>query len=157
MGDTLVIIEFLLTSAIAGMVATAGATACVSMFTGFQLSASEMMQAIGSVFTRSLESSLLVGRILHFIAGIGFAMIYIIVMSMFPMGGPLWPIGMGALIGLAHGFALSFVLVVTIAEHHPIPRYRSLGIGMAVAYIMAHVVYGMLVATTVVLLGFSLR
>lgn len=156
MQETSIIVEFLLSSILAGLVATAAMTSSMHLLTFFRFTNADMVRAIGSIFTRSMESALLVGGILHTIAGIGFAMIYIIVMNLFPPLGFLWTIGLGALLGLAHGFAMSFILVATVAEHHPIATYRQAGMGVAVAHIMGHVVFGIVVGTIVALLGFRI-
>jgi hypothetical protein len=40
---------------------------------------------------------------------------------------------------------MSFILVIAVAEHHPLPEFREAGFTVAVAHVVGHVVYGALV------------
>lgn len=150
------IVEFLLTTAVAGIVGTAGMSLFMHLITRSGVTNANMMGAIGSLLTKSMESAFLVGGILHFISGIGFAMLYTLLFNFFSISGFLASAGVGLAFGFAHGFVLSFVLVASVAEHHPLPEFRDAGIFVAVAHLIGHVIYGFLVGSVVGLYGFTI-
>ena len=45
--------------------------------------------------------------------------------------------------GLFHGVVVGFVGVITVAEHHPITKFKQAGFTVAVAHLFGHVVYGL--------------
>ena len=57
------------------------------------------------------------------------------------------------MIGVFHGVAFGFLLVVTVAEHHPLEQYRNAGFEVAIAHFAGHVIYGILVGLVVGLTG----
>ena len=50
--------------------------------------------------------------------------------------------GIGLFTGFAQGLVVSLSLVVLIAEHHPQKSFRKAGFGVAIAHLLAHIVYG---------------
>ena len=50
-----------------------------------------------------------------------------------------------AVFGLFHGSVVGNLLVVIIAEHHPLERLREAGLPVAITHIAAHLVYGLVV------------
>ena len=65
------------------------------------------------------------GLIVHLISGILFAFLYVILISIFAPTSLVAAIGAGAMIGVFHGVSFGFLLVVTVAEHHPLEQFRS--------------------------------
>lgn len=148
-GTLFVVIEFLLVSICAGLLGTAAMASVMHMITRSGATNADMIGAIGSKFTGSTENAFLVGAILHFLSGVCFAMLYAIAFGIFGLEGR-WPLlGTGLGLGFLHGFVLSFMLVTTVAEHHPMPEYREAGIGVAVAHLLGHIVYGGVVGLVV--------
>jgi hypothetical protein len=47
--------------------------------------------------------------------------------------------------GPFHGSVVSLMLVVLMAEHHPLERFREAGLRVAVTHVAAHIVYGFVV------------
>jgi len=104
----------------------------------------DMIRAIGSVITDD-NSAFSTGLIIHYIVGIIVAFVYLLFISLFQPQS-LWAYtGIGAMIGLFHGVAFAFLLVVVIAEHHPKESYRNAGLEVALAHLGGHVVYGLVV------------
>ncbi len=112
-----------------------------------------MIRAIGSLFTRSYEDSFGLGLTVHFIVGIILAFIYIALISLLEPATLAGAIAYGGMIGLAHGVAFGFLLVVAVAEHHPLERFRKAGLEVATAHLIGHVIYGVLVGAVVGLTG----
>lgn len=136
------IIQLLLEVILAGLAGTAAMTMLMGLIRKLGVADADMIRAIGSVFTGSLDRSLLVGATLYTMGGMVFAMLYAVALSFLPIEG-FWPIlGVSSLMGFVHGFAMSFLLVVTVAEHHPVQRFRDAGISVALAHLVGHVAYG---------------
>jgi len=143
---------FILT-VLAGIVGTSGMSLAMWIITKSGLANASMIRAIGSMFTQSYDSSFGPGLIVHFISGILFAFLYVILISLFAPTSLAAAIGAGAMIGVFHGVAFGFLLVVTVAEHHPLEQFRNAGFEVAIAHFAGHVIYGILVGLVVGLTG----
>ena len=143
---------FLLT-VLAGIVGTSGMSLAMWLITKSGIANASMIRAIGSMFTKSYDDSFGPGLIIHFISGILFAFLYVILISIFAPTSLAAAIGTGAMIGVFHGVAFGFLLVVTVAEHHPLEQFRSAGFEVAIAHFVGHVIYGILVGLVVGLTG----
>jgi len=130
---------------LAGLLATAAMSGTLYTIHWRGLAEADMVRAIGSLVTRKEENAILPGLILHFLSGIVFSFLYVIVWSSLPLEGFVHYVALGALTGFAHGLVVSFVLVVLVAEHHPVPRFQQAGIDVALAHLAAHVIFGLLV------------
>ena len=128
----------------AGIIATAGMTALLWLFDKTGKINANMVRAIGSAVTRSAETSLWPGLIIQFVSGILFAFIYMTALNMLQMQEILSLVIAGGVIGFAHGFAFSFVMVI-LAEHHPVEKFQNAGFQVAIVHFLAHIVYGLLV------------
>lgn len=138
---------------IAGVVGTAGMSLAMWLITKSKIANASMIRAIGSIFTQSYDDSFKPGLIVHFVLGVLFAFLYVILISIFEPTTLAAAIGAGALIGVFHGVAFAFLLVVAVAEHHPLERFRSAGFEVAIAHLAGHVIYGILVGLVVGLSG----
>ena len=138
---------------VAGIVGTSGMSLAMWIITKSGIANASMIRAIGSLFTSSYDNSFKPGLIIHFISGILFAFLYVILISLFAPTSLVAAIGAGAMIGVFHGVAFGFLLVVIVAEHHPIEQFRSAGFEVAIAHFVGHVIYGILVGLVVGLIG----
>ena len=132
---------------LAGFIATAAMSGALYAIHWRGLAEADMIRAIGSIVTRKEENAMLPGLILHFLSGIVFAFLYVIVWSALPIEDFVFVayVSLGLFTGFAHGLVVSFVLVVLVAEHHPGPRFQQAGVEVAVAHLAAHVIFGLLV------------
>jgi hypothetical protein len=138
---------------IAGLIGTGGMTLVMWLIQKSGMANADMVRAIGSLFSRNLDESLSPGLIIHFIIGSLVAFIYVILISLFHPTSAAATIGTGAMIGLFHGVAFSFLLVVAVAEHHPLEHFRNAGLEVAVAHLVGHVIYGLLVGAVIGIAG----
>lgn len=76
-----------------------------------------------------------------------------ILISIFVPASVEGAIGIGAMIGLFHRVAFAFLLVIMVAEHHPLEQYQDAGFEVAIAHLVGHVVYGILVGLVVGVTG----
>ncbi|HKQ31670.1 MAG TPA: hypothetical protein VJV40_00595 [Thermodesulfobacteriota bacterium] len=143
----------LIGTVLAGLIATAGMSLVLWGISQTGIANAAMIRAIGSMFTRSYEGSFGPGLVVHFIAGIVIAFIYVALISLLAPDTLAGTIAYGGMIGLAHGVAFGFLLVVAVAEHHPLEQFRRAGLEVATAHLIGHVIYGVLVGTVVGLTG----
>lgn len=138
---------------VAGIVGTAGMSLTMWLITKSGIANAGMIRAIGSLFTKSYDNSFNPGIVIHFISGILFAFLYVILISIFAPTSLVAAIGTGAMIGVFHGVAFAFLLVIMVAEHHPIEQFRAAGFEVAIAHLVGHIIYGILVGLVVGLSG----
>jgi uncharacterized membrane protein YagU involved in acid resistance len=139
----------ILLTILAGILGTAGMTFVMWLITRSGLANADMMRAIGSIYTRAYENSLLLGFIVHFTIGIIIAFVYTAFLSIFLLRSIPALIGLGGMLGLLHGLAVSFALVSLVAEHHPLDQFRKAGSEVVVAHMAGHIVYGMIVGIVI--------
>ena len=138
---------------IAGLVATAGMSIALWAITRSGIARAPMIRAIGSMLTGSYENSFKPGLVIHFIVGTLVAFVYALLISLFSPTSLAAYIAEGAMIGVFHGVAFGFILVVSVAEHHPLEEFRDAGSQVAIAHFVGHVIYGILVGTVLGLTG----
>ncbi len=125
-----------------GIVATLAMTAVLYAIHWRGFANADMIRAVGSLVTRSEADAVVPGIIIHFVSGVIFAFIYVGFWSLFRFDAfSMYPV-LGLITGLAHGLVVSFMLVATVAERHPVERFRRVGLGVAVAHLLGHVVFG---------------
>lgn len=138
---------------IAGLIGTAGMTLFLTIVTKSGIAHADMVRSVGSLFTRSLDNSYKTGIIIHTGWGIFFGIIYTFIISNFNLSSIFLIISVGFLIGFIHGFAVSLLLVIAVAEHHPVEQFRTPGFAVAVAHFVAHLIYGTLVGIVASIMG----
>lgn len=139
---------------VSGVIATAAMTLFLSILTKTGLVHADMVRAIGSMVKKSMDNAFRTGIIIHFSWGIFFAICYTIILSTFNIHSILNATVVGMLIGFVHGFSVSLLLVVAVAEYHPIEQFRNPGIAVAVAHFAAHLIYGTIVGLVASLVGY---
>ena len=105
----------------------------------------DMVRALGSILTRHYENALGPGLALHYTFGVLFTFLYVYVWGLFPeiAADGIWRyVGLGIFCGAAQGLVVSMLLVIFVAEHHPLLQFRVAGMRVALAHVLAHVVFG---------------
>jgi len=138
---------------LSGILGTCGMSLVMWLINRSGLANADMIRAVGSIYTRSYENALLPGIIMHFTAGIIFAFLYVVFLSIFSLGSVGAYIGMGAMTGVFHGLVVSFLIVVLVAEHHPIEQFQKAGAEVAVAHLFGHIIYGLIVGAVIGIAG----
>lgn len=129
---------------ICGVIGTSAMSFVMWFVTKEGIANADMMRAIGSILTDD-ESAFSTGLTVHYIVGIILAFVYLLIISLFQPQS-LWAYtGLGGMIGLFHGVAFAFLLVVIVAEHHPKESFRNAGLEVALAHLGGHIVYGLFV------------
>jgi hypothetical protein len=134
-----------------GIVATAFTSLSLYLVHWSGFANGDMVRALGSLVTRRYENSLPIGWVIHFSAGAAFSVMYALAWK--TTGFPIGPLVVliCTLFGLFHGSVVSLLLVVIVAERHPLERFREAGLRVAATHIAAHVVYGFFVGAGIFL------
>jgi len=151
--DVSSIMEFLLFTIVAGVIGTSGMTSVMYLINKMGITNAKMVIAVGSIITKTRENAIRVGLIVHYTAGIFFAILYTIFFTVYGISGLLQVVGVGFGFGFIHGFVMSFILVIAVAEHHPLEEFRKVGFDVALAHVFGHMVYGTLVGLVIGLSG----
>lgn len=150
------VVDYLVWSILAGAVGTGGLTLTLFLVTKSGVTNARMVVAVGSLFTKSLDSADRVGTILHGVSGIIFGMLYTLVMIAPEAGLPfahlVW---IGGGLGFIHGLMVCFFLVAMIAEAHPLKEFQSAGVAVGLAHLLGHIVYGFLVGLMIAVSGIA--
>ena len=135
----------ILRACLIGVAATSAMTFGLFLLHWKGFATGDMVRALGSAVTGRYENSLGLGMIIHFTFGILFAIMYISVWSRLPdiANAAVWQyLGLGVFCGFALGLVVSMVLMVIIAEYHPLQRFRASGFGVALVHVFGHMIYG---------------
>lgn len=130
---------------VTGLIATFSMTGVLALLHGPSMTTSDMIRALGSVFTRNISKTFQVGLFAHLLIGTLSAFIYVSIWSIFNFSGLRDYALVGSIVGFAHGLFVSFLLIVKVAEYNPVGRFRRVGFGVALAFLGAHVIYGLTV------------
>ena len=102
----------------------------------------DMIIALGSFFTGTVDNAATLGSLIHGLAGIVFAVLYFIIMNL--MGGLIFPyaifLGMG--FGFFHGLVMSYCLMFIASERHPIETYRKATLETGLLHLVGHIIFG---------------
>jgi len=134
---------------LSGILGTSGMSFVMWFITRSGLANADMIRAIGSIYTRSYGNAFIPGIVIHFTAGIVIAFFYAAFLSLFSLSSVGSYIGIGAMVGVFHGLVVSFLLVVLVAEHHPLEQFRKGGSEVAVAHLVGHIIYGLIVGAVI--------
>lgn len=137
---------------IAGIIATAAMTAFVASFKQLRIAPVNGLRAIGAGMMGSRDYGLSAGLALHFTFGIIFAFVYRGAIAFVGSEAGSFAYFLGPAIGFFHGIVSMMLLVILVAEHHPLHRYRESGLGVPGIYLAAHVLYGTVLGLVLALL-----
>lgn len=138
MGDLTVIV-------LAGLLGTSSMTLFMWFITDFGLANSDMVRAIGSLYTKSVDDAFTPGLVIQYCFGLAFAFVYAAFVGLFSPETLFTYIVLTTMFSLLHGLVVSFSLVVIVAQYHPLERFRDAGSEVAVGHLVGHFVYGLTV------------
>ena len=142
---------------IVGILATSIMTLFLYLVRALKIADTDMLSAIGTLVTRNTEhNSRAIGLIIHAIAGIIFAFVYLIAAASLGFEPGRDFIYFGTIIGFAHGVIFSMVMTILVAEHHPIERFREKGFSVVAAHAIAHIIYGFSIGAIATLMDLHL-
>lgn len=145
------IILFLVIAGVAGALGATAMNALMRTIGSRGDTSINMVEALASYFTGSLDNAMRVGTIIHLSAGVFFGYVYTVIIMMTGVAGfvPVLFFALG--IGFLHGLVVSYGLMFYVAERHPIERYRRATFEVGALHLVGHVVYGLVVGLIVAL------
>lgn len=102
----------------------------------------DMVMAIGSFFTGRKENATRFGILIHVGSGIFFGLVYGLIFSAISMTTlpEVFLVGIG--LGFLHGLGMAYVLMISMAEKHPLQEFRSVSLLIGVIHLAGHIVFG---------------
>lgn len=137
----------------AGIIGGLGMTVSMYLIHFSKLAKADMVVALGSVLTKRKENSFFYGSIIHIISGIFFAFVYSFISQTFQIESLSSFVFLGLLLGFVHGFFVNFLLVVFMANDHPVEEYREASVQVGAAHIVGHIAYGIVTCGVLYFLG----
>ncbi|MGE0614447.1 MAG: DUF6789 family protein [Bacteriovoracia bacterium] len=127
----------------AGLLGTTLMMAFMVLVSKLTKTPTDMVRALGSLWTRKLQNSYGIGLFILYLGGIFFSVIYYAILRAAPLPATYSAIWMmGTMMGVVHGMVVALLLIIAVAEHHPLPKFQKAGLSVAVAHLGGHVVYG---------------
>jgi hypothetical protein len=138
------------------MVGVVGVLATIVMLVFFEIirktTSVDVIRSLGAMFTQNEDNAFVPGVVLSLVYGIIFSYIYVLIFSFIPrlaVGNPAVvraALGMG--LGFNHGMiaALATGMFLSI---HPVEKFRSQRIGIAIVNAFGHIIYGIIVGILV--------
>lgn len=149
MSTTKVIVDFLLTSLVGGLLGAVAMQLVMRLIARADWAKYNMIVAVGSLLTRSREHAWRTGVIIHAISAVGFAMLY--TLAMMNLGLAVFPRAFFAGIGFGtlHGLFVSLALVWVVSERHPLEEFQRASFAVGVTHFAGHIAYGAIVGLVI--------
>lgn len=128
---------------LAGLAATGVMTGVLYAIHSLKIANADMIRAIGSLVTKKDAKALSTGLVIHFSVGVLFAVIYAVLISFLRSAGFEQVVAASFAISIFHGLVFAMVLVILVAEHHPLERFKAAGPAVAISHFVAHLFYGL--------------
>lgn len=128
---------------VSGLIATALMSLFMELLTKSDIADADMIRAVGSIMTKSYEEAFKTGLMIQFGFGVFFAFIYFFIFGYFVSVNLFIAIMAGFAIGFFHGMVVSLGIIIIVAEHHPVERFRNAGFEVAVGHVAGHIIYGL--------------
>ncbi|MEE9251818.1 MAG: DUF6789 family protein [Thermodesulfobacteriota bacterium] len=136
----------ILAAIVAGLLGTGAMSVFMWLIHRLGWANADMIRAIGSIFTKSYDNALVPGFVAHFIVGVVIAFGYVAFTNLFSISSFLAFLVIGGMLSIFHGLVFSFLLVVMVAQHHPLEQFQKAGSEVAVAHFIGHLIYGVVVS-----------
>jgi len=102
----------------------------------------DMVIALGSFFTGTVDRAAILGTLIHSIAGIVFGILYFLLMNaMHSLSFPS-AVFLGLGFGFFHGLIMSYCLMFIASERHPIEAYRKATLEQGLLHLVGHMIFG---------------
>ena len=147
--DVSVIVTFLVTIIVAGLLGVAALEFAMWLVARGVTSRANMVVAIGSLMTRSLDSAFMVGAFVHATAAIVFSTLYALLMLGLGLTDMPQAFMVGIGFGIFHGIVVSLILVWVVSDTHPLEEFKKASLAVGLSHFAGHVAYGAVVGLVV--------
>jgi len=127
---------------LSGIIGTTLMTVITKWVNQREYPAANLIEIIGSLWTRNKKDAFRVGLVLHYWAGIAFAFIYSLLLSFAPVRSTIGAVCLTTAVGFVHGLTVGLMMMVLVSEHHPDARFRRGGWEVLASHTAGHVFYG---------------
>lgn len=140
---------------VAAFVATSAMTLVVYILRWAGVLKIDVIEAIGAAFDKNEKSAFVAGLVLHYIFGFLFTVIYMLLayylVSSVQVSSSVLAVCVS--LGFFQGLVVAFSTNIIVTEHHSLKRFRNRGVGVSFAYLLAHIVFGLVLG--IVLTAFN--
>ncbi len=102
----------------------------------------DMVRALGSFFTGNKETATRAGILIHLWSGTGFGLIYGLLFAAIGMTALPQVFFLGIGFGFLHGLGMAYVLMIYMAEKHPLQKYRDVSLIIGLIHLVGHIAFG---------------
>jgi hypothetical protein len=134
---------------LSAILGTGGMSLFILLITHSESLNADVIKAIGSIYRRSHDNSLLPGVAICFSAGIIVAFLYVVFISPSFSCSITSSAAVGAVTGLFYGIVVFLSLVFLVGQRHPLKQFRETSFEVAVVYLLGCFIYGVIVGVTV--------
>lgn len=144
-----------LTIIISGIAATGAMTGFLYIVNYLGIANADMLRAIGSFVRPKADRPFQRGLAIQIVSGLFFAAVYSFILSIFPADDFFEVVIVCMSLGFFHGLIVGLGLMIVVAQFHPKKEFRKAGPAVAVAHMLAHVVYGVTLGVGLASFGFD--
>jgi len=141
--------NYLLTSAVAGILGVAAMELAMWLMTSNGLARGNMILALGGLLTGKRAHAFRTGLTVQLIAGVAFALLYLLGLRSFGMTHLPVVLVASAGFGVFHGLVVSLLLVWIASDHHPLKEFKGADLAIGLSHFLGHVAYGVTVGLVV--------
>lgn len=142
MNMTLVLVQYLGTSLVAGVVGGLALEGVMWLISRAGLAKGDMILALGALLTKSRENAYRVGFVIHVMAAMGFALVYVLLLLTLGFTHLPYSMLVGLGVGVLHGLLVSLMLVWVVADRHPLEEFKEADLLVGLSHMAGHVAYG---------------
>lgn len=143
------LVNYLGTALVAGVFGGLAMEGAMWLIAKAGLARGDMILALGSLLTKSRETAVWTGRVVHATSAVGFAFLYALAMLFAGFTALPQSLMLGLGFGFGHGMVVSLVLVWVVAEQHPLEEFREADLAIGLSHLVGHLAYGALVGLVV--------
>ncbi|MBI2601468.1 MAG: hypothetical protein HYW48_00280 [Deltaproteobacteria bacterium] len=139
--------ELLISLTVIGLVATSAMNTFMWILSGLTHARVDMVNAVGSLYTHSIENSFWPGLIMQFSAGVIMTYVYGIFLGLGNFDATYTYAFLGLFMGLIHGTAVAVIMAKLLGEHHPVASFQKVTGKIALAHVVGHLIFGLVIGT----------
>ncbi|MEM0967312.1 MAG: hypothetical protein AAGJ81_14290 [Verrucomicrobiota bacterium] len=109
----------------------------------------DMVIALGSFFSRTKKNATQFGLGIHLGSGLLFGVIYGLLFSAIGITHLFPVVFVGIGFGILHGLGMAYVLMIYMAEKHPLEEFREVSLIIGAIHFFGHIVYGAVVGVVI--------
>ncbi len=112
------------------------------LITNSGLANCNMVGAIGSMLTADKKRENLYGFAVYLAGGLFFTFVYNYIFEATNIGSTNFTLVLSLFLGFIHGLVVSYAIIAVFSLGHRDDRFREVSIGIALAHLVAHMIFG---------------